>query len=200
MALGKFGRCTEMVRSSEGSAVWRKPLAAAKVGFRRAAQCEESNLNGISQCSFRGARRSPPVRGLSPPPLFPPKGVAQAFLFVFFFVLRRAWKLELIERFNPTWRDLIEDSNEREKPGSPLSRGRAKGGQWQKSTRSTHWECPLHGDGAMPIDEPSDPWRGRPNVRSHSLATMGWKRAVQRIEPLRPPLRFYLIGYRLTEA
>ena len=24
---------------------------------------------------------------------------------------RRAWKLELIERFNPTWRDLFEDLN-----------------------------------------------------------------------------------------
>jgi len=24
---------------------------------------------------------------------------------------RRAWKLELIERFNPTWRDLVEDLN-----------------------------------------------------------------------------------------
>ena len=89
---------------------------------------------------------------LPPFPLSPPKGGAQAFLFVPFFVYilasqrtgtlylgclpriagfqpalgrlgqepagsrryekwRRAWKLELIERFNPTWRDLIEDFN-----------------------------------------------------------------------------------------
>ena len=34
----------------------------------------------------------------------------------------RAWKIELIERFNPGWRDLYEDSRLK-KPGSPLSRG-----------------------------------------------------------------------------
>ncbi len=38
---------------------------------------------------------------------------------------RRAWKLELIERFNPTWRDLFEDLNQQKKPGPRLSAGRA---------------------------------------------------------------------------
>jgi putative endonuclease len=35
---------------------------------------------------------------------------------------RRAWKLELIERFNPTWRDLFEDFNEQKSLG-PRFRG-----------------------------------------------------------------------------
>jgi len=38
---------------------------------------------------------------------------------------RRAWKIELIERFNPSWRDISEDpaAGTTKKPGSPLSRG-----------------------------------------------------------------------------
>ena len=35
----------------------------------------------------------------------------------------RAWKIELIERSNPGWRDLFEDLLCQKKPGSPLSRG-----------------------------------------------------------------------------
>ena len=38
----------------------------------------------------------------------------------------RAWKLELIEKTNPSWRDLYEDLLLK-KTGSPLSRGRAEG-------------------------------------------------------------------------
>ena len=63
-----------------------------------------------------------------PTPAFPAERRGPGFLFVFFFVLRRAWKLELIERFNLTSRDLIEDFNEPKTPGSPPSRGRARGG------------------------------------------------------------------------
>jgi putative endonuclease len=37
---------------------------------------------------------------------------------------RRLWKLELIERSNPGWRDLFEGMDDlMQKPGSPLSRG-----------------------------------------------------------------------------
>jgi hypothetical protein len=40
---------------------------------------------------------------------------------------RRAWKLELIERHNPQWRDLYDELTLRAlAPGSPLARGRRK--------------------------------------------------------------------------
>jgi putative endonuclease len=40
---------------------------------------------------------------------------------------RRAWKLEVIERFNPTWRDLFDDFNEQKSLGPGFRRGERKG-------------------------------------------------------------------------
>jgi antitoxin PrlF len=54
---------------------------------------------------------------------------------------RRAWKLELIERFNPTWRDLFEDFNQQKNLGPGFRRGERKCGRI--STHHRHSECPF---------------------------------------------------------
>ncbi len=41
---------------------------------------------------------------------------------------RRAWKLELIERFNPTWRDLFEDLNQQKTWAPPFGGESGRGG------------------------------------------------------------------------